>query len=562
MDSMPTKPNVIALRRRTGPFVAAIGSAIALWLAFPPVDRGFLGWFALAPFFSLARSDDRWWKVYLASWCGGLTFGLLSMSWVAYADLAGMFWMALFMSLWWPMALLPARVAVRRLRLPLIVAGPVAWVGMEYLRAHILSGFPWYYLAHTQYAYLVMIQVCDLAGAWGLSLLMAAANVLWLDLFTLPLMRPSESGPRIVRGQKVKAIGVNLAIVATVVYGAARLSTVKHRPGPRVALLQSDFPQALRNGRSMAEMLASMESLVLEALDASPHPDLIVWPETTYPVGFVSIAPNLSESEFNRLAKLWDDRSDAADWRDRQARSSKELHGFADDSGVPMVVGAIAYDFRPGGLDRSNSAGLFVPGRSEVLEYRKQSLVPIGEYIPFVEAMPWLLALTPYTDGYIPSLVPGKGPVIMESRGVRYAPIICFEDTIPHIARVAARQSPRPDVFLNLTNDGWFRGSSEQQIHLAISVFRAVECRTPLVRSVNTGISAVIDGDGRILATIPAEKKGVLTAGVPLDGRFSLYLVVGDVLGVASLATTLGWMLLATIYPRQLPLLAQAPSVG
>lgn len=560
MDETPTNPG--RPMRRFGPFVAAIGSAVFFWLAFPPVDRGVLGWFALAPFFSLVRRDDRAWRVYLASWIGGLVFGLLSMSWVAYADVPGMFWMALFMSIWWPLTLLPTRLAVRKLRVPLFVAGPITWVGMEYLRAHILSGFPWYYLAHTQYAYLAFIQVCDLAGAWGLSLLMASANVLWLDLFTMPLMRPTPTGPKLVIGQRVKTIVVLLSCIATVLYGAVRLSTFKHRAGPRVALLQTDFPQALRNGRSIREVIATMDSLVAKAGESTPRPDLIVWPETTYPIGFITIDPRLSTAELDRLAKLWDDRSNAEEWRDRQNRSSTELHGMTDTLGIPMVVGSIGYDFRQGRIDRSNDAGLFLPGKSEVVQYRKQALVPMGEYVPFVETLPWLLALTPYTDGYVPSLIAGNGPAIMESGGVRYAPIICFEDTIPHVALEAARQTPRPDIFLNLTNDGWFRGSSEHQTHLAISVFRAVECRTPMVRSVNTGISAVIDGDGRVLDALPVAKQGIITAQVPLDGRASLYLVVGDFLGITCLAIALGFALLSAFYPRQSPRLAQSPSVG
>ena len=546
--------------RRSRPFVAAIASGIAFFLAFPPVDQGVLGWFALAPFFSLARSDARGWRVYLAAWAGGLAFGMLSLSWVSAADVGGAFWMGLYMSLWWPMALLPTRLAVRRARVPLIVAGPVAWVGMEFLRAHVVSGFPWYYVGHTQHAYLIVIQMCDLLGTWGLSLLMAAANVLWLDLLSLPLLRP-HARPRLVATQRRKIAAVLGLVAASWIYGGIRLGTANHRPGPRVALLQSDFLQGLKNEGRSAEMLARMDALVFKALEPATRPDLLVWPETTYPPGLVEFDPALTEREFARLAAEHDE-SAPNDWRTRRDRIQTELHGIADDAGVPIVVGANAYDFRPGVLERFNSAALFAPGRPEVIRYDKQALVPVGEYFPFLDVFPWLIALTPYEEGYVPSLTHGRAAAAMLSRGVRYAPIICFEDTLPQVARASATQSPRPDVFLNLTNDGWFRGTAEPRTHLFISIFRCVELRTPMARAVNTGISAVIDGDGRVRESLPIEREEVLTAVVPIDGRFSLYRVIGDALGLACLVATVVMVPYGTFFPRHPTPLAHPSDVG
>ena len=87
--------------------------------------------------------------------------------------------MALFLSLWWPGSSLLARLAVRRLGLPLMVAAPVIWVGLEYVRAHVLTGFPWYYLAHSQYRSSPLIQIADVTGALGSSFLIAMVNAWW-----------------------------------------------------------------------------------------------------------------------------------------------------------------------------------------------------------------------------------------------------------------------------------------------------------------------------------------------------------------------------------------------
>lgn len=533
----------------------ASSSAVLFWLSFPPADRGFLGWFALAPFFSLVlRTDIKAWKIYLAGWLGGWVFGLSAMSWVGYADGTGAFLMALFMSLWWPLVLLPARLGANRLKLPLVLVVPIVWVALEYVRSLLLSGFPWYYLAHSQYAYVPVIQVCDLAGAWGLSFLMAMVNVVVLEA-AMSRTRKFElsdlAGPALVA----------VVFVASISYGLFKLANSRFRPGPTVALIQTDFTQELKNGLNMAEIMAKLDSLLIRATKSEPRPDLIVWPETSYPPGLVSIDSRLSEKEFARLAESYDSHSTPADWRERARQSGPVLHALADEYKIPMIVGVTSYEFRPSEFVRYNTAALFVPGQPRTFVYHKRALVPAGEYMPFVETLPWLLWLTPYTD-YVPSLSPGPRPVILEAAGVRYAPIICFEDTIPWVAREAVRTQGRADVLLNLTNDGWFRGSAEHQTHLAISVFRAVECRTPLVRSVNTGVTALIDGDGRIREALPIAKEGVLNVQVPLDGRFSLYLRVGDALALGCLILTVAILPVSFFYTRQNPSLAQGPSVG
>jgi apolipoprotein N-acyltransferase len=104
----------------------------------------------------------------------------------------------------------------------------------------------------------------------------------------------------------------------------------------------------------------------------------------------------------------------------------------------------------------------------------------------------------------------------------------------------AVKDGHQPDILINLSNDGWFHDSSELDVHLAIAAFRAVEHRVPLARAVNTGLSALIDGNGQILAALPKEIDDVLSVTVPLDDRTSLYSQWGDWLGLTCLAITIG----------------------
>jgi apolipoprotein N-acyltransferase len=180
-------------------------------------------------------------------------------------------------------------------------------------------------------------------------------------------------------------------------------------------------------------------------------------------------------------------------------------------------------------------------------------LVPFGETIPFIKTIPWLALLTPYRDK-IPSLNSGQDPVLLPIGPYRFAAPICFEDTIPQVISrffQGRDQAEQPDLLINLSNDGWYPNSSELDMHLAIGVFRTIEHRVPLARAVNTGLSALVDGNGEIRAVLPKNIEDVLTVTVPLDDRTTYYSRWGDWLGLSCLAVTIGWLPLGLIRSRK-----------
>ena len=130
--------------------------------------------------------------------------------------------------------------------------------------------------------------------------------------------------------------------------------------------------------------------------------------------------------------------------------------------------------------------------------YDKMHRVPFGEYVPFQESMPWMKTFAPYDFEY--SIRSGKQFTNFNLDGYSFGVLICFEDTDPVLARqYVARPEANADFFINISNDGWWRGTSGHDEHLAISRFRAIETRRAVCRAVNMGISAVIDGNGRVL---------------------------------------------------------------
>jgi apolipoprotein N-acyltransferase len=521
------------------PIALALASALLLWLAFPPTGWTWLAWVALVPLFLLVRSNRSPAAIYFGSWLGGMVFWHAAIHWVRLTepDTAWLAWivMATVLSLWWPVWLLLTRIGVRRMGLPMMLVAPVAWVALEHLRAFIVSGFPWYYLAHTHYQALPFIQIADITGALGVSFLIAMANACGAELLSAPLWE----GSKLARPQVVRVSVLAAAVAMTLGYGFWRQSSAHFRPGPRIALVQSNIKQVYKQSLSADKIVETYRRLIEPSTHAAERPDLLIWPETSYPYGYVQLDPLLDSEAFLRQIRGFHPSGTADFWLQKMRNISASLHVWTDQLQIPMLIGTLTYDFRREGFSKYNSAVLFVPGSPTVQAYYKLHLVPFGEYVPFIETMPWLRALTPYRDDEpIPSLTFGSGPRWFRLNDYRFATAICFEDSVSRVVRRFFAEAPdghQPDVLLNMSNDGWFQWSEELEMHLATSVFRAVENRVPLARAVNTGISAFVDGNGRILAAKQKNTEGLLTAVVPLDDRIGLYSSWGDWLGALCL---------------------------
>jgi apolipoprotein N-acyltransferase len=529
--------------------VAGIASGVLLWTAFPPVNWSWLVWVALAPLFWMATLPRATVKTYISAWLAGLIFWVLAVEWLRLTDpnaWPGWLALAVLFSLWWPGFLFLTRVAVHHLHVPLMLAAPIIWVGLEYVRAYILSGFPWYYLAHTQFRWLYVIQIADFASSLGVSLLIAATNAWLVDLLTLPLLRTGGGRSlRVSRRQYVRLCVMTTLWGSTLCYGVIRVSTAAFHDGPKVALLQSNIEQSHKTKGDPYAIAREFQHLVLTAMSRLDQPELIVWPETSYPFGFISIDPQTDQATVERQVHSIAPALSLSDWIEKQAAIAQNLHAWTDQLGVPMLVGSLFYDHQPAALERYNSCILFEPQVPSIRVYHKMHLVPFGEYVPFIESLPWLTVLTPYRGDKVPSLSFGHEASVLPLGRYRLAVSICFEDTIPQVVGQffdPARGGGQPDVLINATNDGWFRGSAELDMHLAIGVFRAVEHRVPLARAVNTGLSAVIDGNGEIRAALGKDTSGVLSATVPLDDRTSFYSRYGDWLGLSCLAILIGFL--------------------
>jgi apolipoprotein N-acyltransferase len=284
----------------------------------------------------------------------------------------------------------------------------------------------------------------------------------------------------------------------------------------------------------------------LAAWPAGTRPDLIVWPETMWRWGLLEIDPakTLEEPIVERLLGPEPAAADAAVRARRQARCRAALEqerldalaAFARRYGAPWLVGLDKQVIAPAAT-RYYNCGLFLDAQGRPTAcYSKLHPVMFGEYVPLADRFPFLYRLTPLPAG----LTAGTKLVAVEIAGRRVAVNICYETALPGAVRSLVNglrdRGERPDLLVNLTNDGWFWGSSELDMHLVAAIFRAVEVRTPIAIAANTGFSAAIDGCGRLLDRGPRRATATLHARLHPDGRRSPWLVTGTLPTAACMA--------------------------
>lgn len=540
----------------------ALLSGGLLWTAFTPLDIGPLGWICLVPLLLLTRIEHRTHWMYRNVYLAGLLFWLITLQWMRLGDpsmYVALLLLSLYLACYWPLFLALTRTAVSRLGAPLFVAAPVMWVGLEYLRAYLVTGFSWYYIGHTQHNWIEIIQISDLVGAYGVSFLVVMANAAivqviplkWIHQLKLQWADEQTDTVDASAASRVRCVAISLAVVLFALgYGFLRRHQSEFQVGPRVSLIQGNFVASLKPDTDQwGEIYRTHHYLT--GLTVPYQPDLIIWPEAMFRYPMMVVDESMSDEALDNLHPM----IRAEDWKN--SGTQEKLSEIADKTDSALIIGVNVYEATPAGDFSYNSAAFVEPQQGVLKRYDKIHRVLIGEYIPFREQLPFIQSFTPFRGDF--GIDAGKTIQVFEHEDWRLLPTICFEDTVPHLVRSMVNsasngEQKQIDVIVNLTNDGWFHGSSELDQHLITSSFRAVETRTPLVRAVNTGISALIDGDGVIrepdhfidldaqladesprtsmrdpkTGTFHRQLNCALVADVPLDDRTSFYVRYGD----------------------------------
>jgi apolipoprotein N-acyltransferase len=463
----------------------------------------------------------------VALWFAGLIYWLAIFHWLTlphWATSFGWLGVGIYHAFYLPVFVGLSRVAVHGLRVPLMLAAPIVWTGLEYARAYLLTGITMASLGHTQFRWIELIQISDLTGAYGVSF------VVMFVAACLARMLPWEGS----RASTWPLVPLMVVMGGVLTYGFVRSGPPAGEPVARMALIQGSIDTQFDAPEDTpVRAFEQYRSLSREAISQHGPVDLLVWPETMYRFPLVIVDDNATPPpEYSGSAAEF--RDERRQWADESRRMLALTARYFD---TPMILGVDVWHFRAGRAEKFNSA-LHVDNDGSILgRYDKMHLVIFGEYVPFAGYAPILQRFTPLPF----SLDAGDQPGLFTHRGLRLSPSICYENVLPQVTRRQVTQTPDgnpPDVLVNLTNDGWFWGSAELDMHLVCGAFRAVETRKPTMIAANTGFSAFIDGDGRIVEQGPRRQTRVLVAEVRPDNRSSPYMRYGDWPAGACLAAT------------------------
>jgi apolipoprotein N-acyltransferase len=528
--------------------VGAIG-AVLLWLAQPPAALWPLAWIAPGVWFWLAESSAEWTRrEYLRMWLAGTLYWLLAVHWVRLPHpLTPLGWapLALYLGLYPAAMVALVRTARRRWRWPLWLAAPVVWTGLELLQARLFTGFLMGAVSHSQAGQPWVRAIAAYGGAYGVTFVVVLVAATVTSAFIA--WRTWQRVQRLIQVAASIAVVIALGFAARYAVENNFDATSDDEPRPRVALIQGNIQATWdadpnRGQRIMdSHMILSREAFDRSRRDGRPV-DLVVWPENMFRTPLIYFDGKPPENGTKPPA----DVDDA--FTDRIENTASWLKVLADMTGnAAALVGIDRYDMitGPDGEDdeRVYNSVLLADGAGKPLAvYDKTHLVPFGEYIPFASNMPIIYYLTPISG----SIGVGAGPVAMEAPlrdggTLRLCPSICYETVVPHVIRrqvaTLTADGDRPDVLVNVTNDAWFWGSSELDMHLACGVYRAVENGLPLLVAANGGLSAVIDATGEVQALGPRMAEQALLADVPrATARPTFYSRWGDAFAGVCLA--------------------------
>jgi len=539
-------------------FLSLLG-AVLLWAAFPPLDLWPLAYVAVVPWMLLIRQpvlSGR--RPYLVIYGAALLHWLLLLQGIRLAHPAlyfGWFALSAFVACYTPVMVAVARVMVHKLRVPTLVAGPIAWVGIELIRGHVISGFSMGLLAHTQAGWTTLLQVADVGGAYAVSFLIVLVGAAIARLVPLSARSKVEA----LKAQKESSAWCQLALAIGVLAVALGYGSYRMREGGRnvdsvpvkVALIQGSLDTVFDvTPERIQETFQQYGNLTRQVREAESHLDLVVWPESMFPIAERRIEEPLQSPlgsdlppESVREMATANNKHFEGTVRDLAiaVQPNLSLQGRSADSaetnpGTFAVIGTNTIQYGPYIPRIYNATVLIDPQGRIVSRYNKMHAVMCGEYLPLGDLLPWIYGVTPMSAG----LTVGESPSVFQVRDLRFSPSICFESTVPHLLRGhvnrLAADGQEPDALLNITNDGWFYGSAILDLHFRCAIFRAIENRKPMVIAANTGFSAWIDGNGKVLKQGPRRNTTTLVAEVRPDGRLSPYRRVGDLLAGACAA--------------------------
>ncbi len=487
----------------------ALTSGLMIGVSFPPIPLPIFIFFSFIPYFFLIEIKDNYNELVKSSYLTFFVFNLITLywvgSWTKEADPFLMISGVLLLFLNPAFYLIPVSIYYISQKIlkkeKAIFLFPVFWVFFEYIYSVTDLRFPWLTLANSLPYFNQFIQVADIIGAYGLSLI-----ILEINIFIYLSIKDLKESKKI--NYKYALIGTLLFFIP-LFYGFIKTYKPKtYESKIVVGLIQPDLnPWDKWSGGNLNEQIDLYLNLTEQAYKKGAR--LIVWPESALSVYLLS--GNYDE-EVQKIQKFVYSHNIFL------LTGMPDVNFYFDLTQAPKDAKKLKS--QNAAYTSYNSILLFSPFTLEIQKYQKNLLVPFGEHVPFVEYLPFLGNLIKWQVG-ISSWNVGKEQNVFDLSVIKIGGIVCIESIYPdYVAKFVQKGA---DLIAVVTNDSWYGYSSGPFQHKEISVLRAVENRRSVVRAANGGISCVIDPFGRTISKTKLFERTVLVDTVPVNHEITFY---------------------------------------
>lgn len=487
-------------------------SGLLLGISFPPVPMPYLMFGALIPYFIVMDSKKTLGEINRFTYAFAFVFTIISIywvgSWTSEADPFLMISGAMLMFYNPLMFLIPSTLfyfSKKKFggKIPFLLF-PFFWVSYEYFYSVFELRFPWLTLGHGQAYFKSFIQIADIIGAYGLSIIIIFINVFLF--FFYKSYKESKRDYKFI----VTAL---LLLIIPVVYGQIKINSYQvSKEKIKVGIVQPDFnPNQKWQAGNLDEQINQYFDLSERAIKENAK--LILWPETALPVyllsgGYSNQVERIREFVDSNKIFLMTGMPDATFYFDTTN---------VPPEAKPLRNGEIFYT-------SYNSILLFSPNQNEIQKYGKIKLVPFGEKAPFIDLFPFIGDWIKWNVG-ISSWNVGKEQTVFNlsnnNKNIKAGGVICIESVYPEFTAKFVEEGAQ--ILFVVTNDSWYGNSSGPYQHKEISVLRAVENRRSVVRAANGGISCFINPVGFTLSETEMFTKTFLTNEVDIENEITFY---------------------------------------
>jgi apolipoprotein N-acyltransferase len=488
-------------------------SGVMIGLSYPPIPLPYLVFVAFVPYFFVIQKREGLADINRFTYFTAFIFNLITLYWVGgwlpnsdpFLMVAGttlLFFNPIVFLIPSTLYYLTKKYVNKNFALYLF---PLFWITFEFAYSLTDFTFPWLTLGNSLSYFTNYIQIADIIGVYGLSVLILYANI-FAYRFKKDLL-PN-------RGINKTNLAIFVAIIVIpIIYGNYKIISFSPQEGNiKVGLIQPNMdPNEKWKDGNLNEKIDSYLELSQKAIDDGAM--IIVWPETALPVYL------LAGNYFNEVSRIGE---------------------FVDTNYIPILTGMpdatfyndvdkapkYAKPIRDGKVMYTsyNSILLFNPDSREIQKYGKMKLVPFGEKVPLVNSLPflgdwikWGVGMSGWNTGRDTTVFKVK----TKTKEIKIGGIVCIESIYPIFTSIFVEKGA--EIIAIVTNDSWYGDTSGPYQHKEMSVLRAVENRRSVVRAANGGISCLIDPLGRTIAEISMYKRDYLVVDVPLNSQLTCY---------------------------------------